>query len=70
MLYQLSLGNSPWQHRDDMNVISNSADVYEFGTEVAADCGQISVHSRPHVRIKERLAFPGAKDDVDDDFAE
>jgi hypothetical protein len=32
-----------------MNMISNTADAHEFGTEVAADCGQISMNARPHV---------------------
>jgi hypothetical protein len=32
-----------------VNVIGNAADIYEFGTEVTADCGQISMHARPHV---------------------
>jgi hypothetical protein len=32
-----------------VNVISNAAHVHEFGTEVAADCRQISMH--PHSRV-------------------
>ena len=31
LLDQLSLGNSSWQRRDNVNVISNTADAYEFG---------------------------------------
>ena len=34
---------------DDMNMISNTADAHEFGTEVAADCGYISMNARSHV---------------------
>ena len=52
-----------------MNVISNAADAYEFGTEVAADCGEISMHARLHVAVEPRLTILGAKDDVNDDLA-
>jgi hypothetical protein len=34
---------------NNVNVISSTANVHEFGSEVAADCGQISMHARPHV---------------------
>jgi hypothetical protein len=67
---QLSLGNSSRQRRDNVNVISNTPDTHEFGTEVAADRGQISMHSRSNVAFQPGLAILGAKDDVEDDFTE
>jgi hypothetical protein len=45
----LSLGKSSRQRGNNVNVISNTAEVREFGSEVAADCGQISMHAPPHV---------------------
>ena len=51
-----------------MNMISNTADAHEFGTEVAADSGYISMNARPHVRYEPRFAILGAKDDVNDHF--
>ena len=48
-LYQLSLRDGSRKRGDDMNMISNTADAHEFGTEVAADCGYISMNARPHV---------------------
>jgi hypothetical protein len=30
-------------------VISNTANVYHFRTQIAADCRQISMHARPKV---------------------
>jgi hypothetical protein len=30
-------------------MISDTANAHEFGTEITADRGQISVHARPHV---------------------
>jgi hypothetical protein len=35
---ELSLRNSSRQCRDNVNVIGNTSDVHEFGTETAADC--------------------------------
>jgi hypothetical protein len=32
-----------------VNVISHTADANEFGTEVTADCRQITMHARPHI---------------------
>ena len=32
-----------------MNMISNTADAHKFDTEVAADCGYISMNARSHV---------------------
>ena len=46
---ELSLGNSSRQRRDNVNVIGNTPDAHEFGTEVAADCRQVSMHPRPDV---------------------
>jgi hypothetical protein len=49
LLDELSLGDSSRQCRDNVNVISNTADVHKFRAEVTADCGQISMHARSHV---------------------
>src|SRR5882757_8379357 len=46
---QLRLGNSSWQRRDNVNVIDNTPDAHEFGTEVAADCRQVSMRPCPDV---------------------
>ena len=46
---ELSLGNSSRQRRDNVNVIGNTPDAHEFGTEVAADCRQVSMHPWPDV---------------------
>ena len=67
---QLGLGKCSRQRRDDVNVISNTADAHKFSTKVTADCRQISVHARLHVVIEPRLAILRAKDDVKDDFTE
>jgi hypothetical protein len=32
-----------------MNMISDTADAHNFGIKIAADCGQIRMHTRPHV---------------------
>jgi hypothetical protein len=44
--------------------------VHEFGTDVATDCGQISMHAGLHIAIQPRFAILGAEDDVKDDFTE
>ena len=49
LLYQLSLRDGSRKRGDDMNMISNTADAHEFGTEVAADCRQVSMHPWPDV---------------------
>jgi len=49
LLDQLSLGKSSRQRGDNVNVIGNTADVHKFRAEVTADCGEISMHARPHV---------------------
>ena len=54
MPYELSLGNSSWQRRDNMNVIGNTTDAHEFGTEAAADCRQVSMHPWPDVAESSR----------------
>ena len=45
----MSLGNGSRQRRDNVNMITATATAHEFGTEITADLGQISVHARPHV---------------------
>jgi len=69
LLDHLSLRNGSWQRCDNVDVITNTADVHEIGAEVAADCGQISMHTRSHVQIEPRLAILRAKDDMKDDSA-
>jgi hypothetical protein len=49
VLDQLSLGKGSWHARNNVNVISHTADANEFGTEVTADCRQITMHARPHI---------------------
>jgi len=49
LLNEISLGKSSRQRGNNVNVISNTANVHEFGSEVATDCGQVSMHARPHV---------------------
>jgi len=49
-----------------VNVISNTAHAHKFGAEVAAECGQIWMHARPHVGVEGWFAILGAKDDVKD----
>ncbi len=44
---KLSLGNSSRHRRHNVNVIGNTSDVHEFGTEVAANCRKIRMHSWP-----------------------
>jgi hypothetical protein len=68
LLDHLSLRNGSWQRRDNLNVVSRAADVDEVGTEVAADCRQITMHARPRICIEPGLAILRAKDDVQDDF--
>ena len=67
---ELSLGDSPRQRRNDVDVVSNTADAHEFCPEITADCGQISMHARTHARFERRLAILGAKDDVKGNLAE
>ena len=54
---ELRLGDSSWQRRDNVNVIGNTADAHEFGTEIAADCGQVSMYSRPDVDSSQGSRF-------------
>jgi hypothetical protein len=42
-------GNGSQQRRDNVNMIRDTANVHQFGSEVAADCRQISMHAWPHV---------------------
>src|SRR5438128_3399691 len=49
LLDEFSLGNSSRQGRNNVNVISHTADANEFGTEVTADCRQITMDARPHI---------------------
>jgi hypothetical protein len=49
LLDELSLGKSSRQCCDNVNMISDAANAYEFGTEIPADCCKIGVHPWPHV---------------------
>jgi hypothetical protein len=66
---ELSLGSSSRKCRDNVNVIGNTADTDEFGTDVAAYGGQIRMHARSHVAVEPGLSILGAKDNVNDDLA-
>jgi len=52
LFHELSLRDSSRQCRDNVNVIRNTANVYKFSASVPADCGHVSMHSRPHVLIQ------------------
>ena len=67
-LDHLRLRKGSRQRCDNVNVISHTAYAHEFGTEVATDCSNISMHARPHIRVEPRLAILRAEDDVKDDF--
>jgi hypothetical protein len=70
LLDKLSLGNSAWQGGGNVNVIGIAADAHEFGTVVAADCCEISMHVWPHVCIEPGFTIFGAEDDMQNDLAE
>jgi hypothetical protein len=53
-----------------MNVISNPADMHTLSAEIAADCGEISMHARPHIRIEPGFTIFCAKDDVKNNLTE
>jgi len=50
-------------------VIRDTADVHEFGAEVAADGGEIRMHARPHIVVEPWLTILDAKDNVKDHLA-
>ena len=52
-----------------MNVISNTADPYQIGTDITADRCKISMHVLPHLTVAPGFAILSAKDDVEDDLA-
>jgi len=49
LLDHFCLRKSPRQRRHYVNVVSNTANMHGLGSEVAADCRQITVHARLHV---------------------
>ena len=67
---KLRLADRSGQRRHDMNMIRNTADMHEFGSEAAANGREIRMHSRPHVEVEPGLAVLRAEDDVKNDFAE
>ena len=70
MLDELSLRKSSRQRRNNVNVIGHTADMNEFGAEVAADCCEIRMHARSHVCIEPGFTIFRTEDDVNDDFTE
>jgi len=67
---ELSLRSSSRQRRDNVNVISNTTDVHEFGTEVAADGRDVGVHARPHFAVEPWFAILSGEDHVKDDLTQ
>lgn len=68
LLDQLSLGNNSRQRRDNMDMVCNTADAHQFGTQISADCRKKRVHPWSYVQTKPRLAILRAKNDVNDDL--
>ena len=48
-------------------MVSNTAYVHKVSANIAADCGDIRMHGRPHVCIKKWLSLFGAEDNVEND---
>jgi hypothetical protein len=67
LLDELSLGKSSLQRCDNVNVIGNTANAHDFGTEIPADRCKVSVDPWPHVQTNPELAILRAKDDVNYD---
>ena len=67
---EFSLRNSARQRGDNVNMISNTADMHKVHARVAADRCQICMHARAHICVEPRLAILCTKDDVNDDFTE
>ena len=53
-----------------MDMIGDSTNAHEFGSEIAADGCEISMNSRPDVEIEPGLAILRAKNEMEDDLAE
>ncbi len=70
LLDELRLGNCSRQRCDNVNVISNTANVHEFGAKITADRGKISMHPQPYVWTEPRLTILRAKNDMNDDSVE
>ena len=70
MFDEFGLAGRSWERCHNVNMIRHAADVRQLCAEIAADRGQLGMHARAHITIEPRLAIPGAKDDVKDDFAE
>src|SRR4051794_15629178 len=70
LLDELSLRKSSRQRRHNVNMVRNTAYVYEVAVEIATNCCQISMHARTHAWIEPSLAILRAKADVKDDFTE
>jgi hypothetical protein len=49
LLDEIGLGNGSLQRRDNVNMISDTANAHEFGTEITTNRGKISVHPGPYV---------------------
>ena len=66
----LRLGESSRQRCQNVHVIAHATDAQNIAAKIAADRGQIRVHSRANVRIEPWLTILCAKNNVNDDFAE
>jgi len=49
LLDELSLGDGSRECRDNVDVISNTADFHKVRADVTADCSKISMYARSHV---------------------
>jgi hypothetical protein len=43
------VGRGSRQRRHNVNMISNTTNAHDFGTEITADRGKVSMHSRPYL---------------------
>ena len=64
-----SLRDSSGKGRNDMGMISNTADTQRFCVQVATDRRNIGVHPWPNVALQPRFTIFGAEDNMNEDFA-
>jgi hypothetical protein len=70
LLEQFGLGDGARQARGDVDMIGSATNTVRLAVARAANGGQVTVHTRPDIRVKPGVAALGAKDYVDDDLAE